>query len=146
MNAVMVDMTLLVMYGLTVIISKPDRRTTAIAVFVWFMTSFIVAEQGWTALPTFTCYWVMAGALSVLLALRGSLLVLWASGSMFLLQMAMVADSLMTKEITPLYGSYGVLSLILNLFILLTTYIHGQGLESVNNNDNPHNSIGRGNK
>lgn len=125
------DILLLVLYGLSVIVAKPSRRISLIAVFMWFLASFVVAAQGWLALITFSIYWVFAGSLTAFLACRGSAIVVYSTGAMFLLQFAMVVDSLVTNQETPLYNSYGTISLILNLVIILATYIHGKGLESV---------------
>lgn len=125
------DILLLVLYALSIVIAKPSRRISVIAVFVWFLLSFTVAEMDLFATTTFLTYWVFAGALTAFLACRGSAIVVYSTGAMFLLQFAMVVDSLVTNQETPLYNSYGTISLILNLVILLATYIHGKGLESV---------------
>lgn len=137
------DILILIMYGIAVLIAKPGNRTSPVAVFMWFLASFLIAVQGWTALPTFSLYWSLAALLTMFLATRGSLIMVWASGSMLLLQTGMVADALVTSRDTPLYNIYTELSLVINLFIIITTYIHGQGIGSVNNSHNP---ADRGNK
>jgi len=129
------DILLLVLYALSIVVAKPSRRISVIAVFVWFLLSFIVAEMDLFATTTFLTYWVFAGALTVFLALRGSAVIMYATGAMFILQLAMIVDSIVTNQATPLYESYGTLSLMLNFVILLTTYIHGKGLTSVDSNN-----------
>lgn len=128
------DILLLMLYALSIVIAKPCRRISLFAVFMWFLASFIVAYQGFYATVTFTIYWIFAGVLTAFLACRGSAVIMYATGAMFILQLAMIVDSIVTNQTTPLYESYGTLSLMLNFVILLTTYIHGKGLTSVDNN------------
>lgn len=129
------DILLLVLYALSIVIAKPSRRISLIAVFMWFLASFLVACIGLYATATFTIYWVFAGVLTAFLACRGSAVIMYATGAMFILQLAMIVDSIVTNQTTPLYESYSTLSLMLNLVILLTTYIHGKGLTSVDSNN-----------
>jgi hypothetical protein len=57
-------------------------------------------------------------------------------GTMALLQLAMSVDSLITNTETSLYNNYTILALLVNLFIIGTSFYHGTGLNSVGNNNN----------
>lgn len=140
------DLLILTAYCVVFGVSKPERRTTSLIVCIWFLASFIVACFQFDALVTFPVYWAFAGTACILIALRGSALVLIGMGSMFFLQFLLTLDALFVKGNSDLYLSYGLLSLILNIILILLAFLHGRGLDSVgvdnrfDNNYNNHSS------
>lgn len=140
------DLLILTAYCVVFGVSKPERRTTSLIVCIWFLASFIVACFQFDAIITFPIYWCLAGTACILITLRGSGLVLVGMGSMFILQLLLCLDTLFVKGYSDLYLSYGLLSLILNIILILLTFLHGRGLDSVgignrfDNNYNNHNS------
>lgn len=127
------DLMLLTLYLIVVLLSKPERRFTAFVVTGWFFLSVVVFKLGLVASITFPIWWAMAGITCIILALRGSAIVLVGMSAMFLLQMSLTIDAWLTNQSTPLYLNYGTLALMLNLVIMFLTFLHGRGLESVDN-------------
>lgn len=127
----MLDLIILAVYLVIALVSKSERRITCFVIVGWFALSFIVASLHLKASITFPIYWGLAGISLIILTARGSALVAVGMAAMFLLQMLMTADALITKELTSLYLNYGLLALTLNVVIMFLTFLHGRGLESV---------------
>lgn len=125
------DLMILAIYLVIALVSKAERRVTCFVIVGWFALSFVVASLHLKASITFPVYWGLAGIACIALTTRGSALVAIGMAAMFLLQMLMTADALITKELTPLYLNYGLLALALNVVIMFLTFLHGRGLESV---------------
>jgi hypothetical protein len=129
------DLILLSAYFMVLMFSKPEHRTTSGIVFCWFGVSMFVAYFSLPAVFTFPIYWCMAGIMCVVLTMRGVGLILIGMTGMFLLQMSLTVDAFITSEITDLYSNYSLLAFLLNIVLILLTFIHGRGLDSVDHNN-----------
>lgn len=84
------------------------------------------------AVITFPLYWLLTGVTCIALSYRMAWLPMLGMSAMFVFQFMMSIDAIITDAITPLYANHTYLSLVMNLFIIALTYIHGKGLENVN--------------
>lgn len=128
-----IDAALLFCYAL---IAGVYRKTLNLAILLWFAVSMILGSLMLPALVTFPIYWLMALGMMTYAAVRGSWCITVSMGTMALLQLAMSVDSLITNTETSLYNNYTILALLVNLFIMGTSFYHGTGLDSVGNNNN----------
>lgn len=141
------DLLILTVYFILMLTSKSGRRLTSFVVCCWFALSFVVAELGFPASVTFPLYWLFAGVTCIFLTIRRSWLPMIGMSGMFLLQLMMTVDAFVTSESTPLHENYMWLSLLMNIFIMVSTFLYSKGLDNVSYRDfglNINNHNGKG--
>lgn len=125
------DLTIMFAYFIVYVFSKRNCKPTSLILLTWFTISFIVACFQMVATITFSIYWSLAIIACILIAIRGSAIVLVGMIAMVLLQLGLVVDAFMTDEPTDFYLNYGTLATLLNIILIILTFIHGRGLDCV---------------